>query len=149
MRYRWQLGRVGDCGCVIVSLTASMGSARRVCSHSDVRRASAGLSRLRWYCIGWKLKYFWYAGWVTYYIYGIDDPRDLKIFYVGHTSRIDLRQAQHLEGSDMLSGLTIREIKDAGLEPVFVKLEACVDQRSALASEVFWIDLFRCRGVGG
>lgn len=84
---------------------------------------------------------------MTYCIYGIADPRDLKIFYVGHTSRIDLRQAQHLQGSETISGLTIREIKDAGLEPVFVKLEVCEDERRALASEVFWIDLFRCRGV--
>lgn len=84
---------------------------------------------------------------VTYCIYAIVDPRNLKIFYVGHTSRLDLRKAQHLECCDTVSGLTIDEILAGGLEPVFVELEACEDQRRALAAEVFWIDLFRCRGV--
>lgn len=84
---------------------------------------------------------------MKFVIYGIVDPREYNIFYVGHTSRFDLRRVQHEEGSDRICGLMIRKITAAGLKPVFVKLQDCSSEREALSAEIFWIDLLRSRGV--
>lgn len=84
---------------------------------------------------------------VAFCIYGIFDPRDDLVFYVGHTSRFALRRAQHLEGADSLSGLRVRLIKANGFVPVFVKLEACRDKEAALMAEIFWIEHFKGRGA--
>lgn len=84
---------------------------------------------------------------MKFVIYAIADPRDDGIFYVGHTSRLELRRIQHLEGADSIAGLRIRQIKGAGLEPVFIKLEDCSAKKSALMAEIFWIEIFRCRGA--
>ena len=75
------------------------------------------------------------------------DPRDGGVFYVGHTSRLELRRAQHLEGGVTLVGLRVREIAAAGLSPLFVTLECCGGKQEALLAEIFWIELLRCRGV--
>lgn len=80
-------------------------------------------------------------------IYGIFDPRDDLIFYIGHTSRFDLRRAQHLDGSHSLSGLRVHQIKEAGLTPVVVKLECCTGKDAALMAEIFWIEHFKGRGA--
>lgn len=85
---------------------------------------------------------------VSFCIYGIFDPRDDQVFYVGHTSCFALRKAQHLEGGDTLSGLRIRQIAEVGAVPAFVKLQTCPDERAALMAEVFWIELFMSRGAG-
>lgn len=84
---------------------------------------------------------------MQFVIYAIADPRDDAIFYVGHTSRFELRRASHLEGADTISGLRIRQIAAAGAEPVFVKLEDCAGKQAALMAEIFWIEMFRCRGA--
>jgi hypothetical protein len=84
---------------------------------------------------------------VAFCIYGIFDPRDDLVFYIGHTSRFALRRAQHLEGADSLSGLRMQQIKANGFVPVFVKLEACRDKESALMAEIFWIEHFKGRGA--
>jgi len=84
---------------------------------------------------------------VTFCIYGIFDPRDDLIFYVGHTSCFALRRAQHLDGADSLSGLPGKQIKANGLAPVVIKLETCRDKEAALMAEIFWIEHFKGRGA--
>lgn len=85
---------------------------------------------------------------MSYYVYGIFDPRTSRIFYIGQTSAFDLRCRQHLEeGADTLCSLTLREIQAAGHEPVFVRLEDLPTRRRALMAEVFWIDLLSSRGT--
>lgn len=84
---------------------------------------------------------------MTFCIYGIFDPRDDLIFYVGHTSRFDLRRQQHEEGTHSLSGLRVRQIKEAGFSPIVVKLECCADKEAALMAEISWIVHFKGRGA--
>lgn len=80
-------------------------------------------------------------------IYGIVDPEDDSVFYVGHTSRFDLRRKQHLQGGDTLSGLRIRQIKRRGATPLFIQLEICGTRQAAQLGEIFWMETFRCRGT--
>jgi hypothetical protein len=80
-------------------------------------------------------------------VYAMVDPRYGRIFYVGQTSDLALRRAQHLEGGDTVAGLTVREIQGAGDQPLFIQLEACPSRRRALMAEVFWIDLLSARGT--
>ncbi|MBN8912729.1 MAG: GIY-YIG nuclease family protein [Rhizobiales bacterium] len=84
---------------------------------------------------------------MSFVIYAIVDPRCRKVFYVGHTSRLDLRSGQHLEAGETICGLCIREILTAGQEPQFFILQDCESERAALMAEVFWIDLLSGRGV--
>lgn len=84
---------------------------------------------------------------MTFCIYAIVDPRNDQVFYVGHTSYFSKRCEQHREGTDSISGLTIRQIKANGFVPLFIKLEICADKAAALMAEIFWIELFRSRGA--
>lgn len=84
---------------------------------------------------------------MSFSIYAIVDPRNQRIFYIGHSSRPELRRSQHLEGEDSLSGLTIRQIQSAGQAPFFVILEECETKERALMAEIFWIELMSARGA--
>ncbi len=84
---------------------------------------------------------------MKYCIYGIVDPRDEQIFYIGQTRNYVRRREQHREGTDQLSGLMVRIIKENGLVPLFVILERCPSEEAALFAEVSWIDHFRRRGA--
>ncbi len=83
---------------------------------------------------------------MSHCIYAIVDPRSDRIFYVGHTRNLARRRAEHLEGTDTLSGLQVRQIKENGFVPLIVKLEDCKDETAALMAEVFWIELLKGRG---
>ena len=84
---------------------------------------------------------------MSYCIYGIIDPRCDRIFYVGHTRNFARRRSEHLEGTETLSGLQVRQIKENGFVPLFVRLEDCRDETAALSAEIFWIELLKSRGV--
>ena len=84
---------------------------------------------------------------MTYCIYAIIDPRTDQVFYVGHSSSFKRRCEQHKKGQDSLSGLTIRQIKQNGFVPLFIRLENCPDKSAALMAEIFWIELFKSRGA--
>lgn len=84
---------------------------------------------------------------MSFVIYAIADPRCRKVFYVGHTARLDLRSEQHLDAGETICGLRIREIVTAGQEPQFIILQDCESERAALMAEIFWIDLFGGRGI--
>jgi hypothetical protein len=84
---------------------------------------------------------------VRFTVYAIADPKDGSVFYVGHTSRFDLRREQHLAGGDTLSGLRVRQIKNRGAEPLFIQFEICASRQAAQMAEIFWIETFRCRGT--
>ncbi|OYW53775.1 MAG: hypothetical protein B7Z29_15110 [Hyphomicrobium sp. 12-62-95] len=47
---------------------------------------------------------------MSFVIYAIADPRCRKVFYIGHTSRLDLRIEQHLEAGETICGLRVQEI---------------------------------------
>lgn len=84
---------------------------------------------------------------VSYCIYAIIDPRDDQVFYVGYSSSFKRRCEQHKNGQDSLSGLTIRQIKQNGFVPLFIRLENCEGKSAALMAEIFWIELFKSRGA--
>ena len=80
-------------------------------------------------------------------VYGIIDPRTNDLFYIGQTDAFARRKAEHLEGTDQISGLVIRQIIEAGFLPHFVGLERHDREETALRAEVFWIELLLSRGI--
>jgi hypothetical protein len=84
---------------------------------------------------------------VSYCVYGIIDPRTDMIFYVGQTSRFEYRKAEHIEGTDQLSGFVIKQMRLNGFVPLFVVLETNKTETDSLSAEIFWIELLRGRGL--
>lgn len=80
-------------------------------------------------------------------VYALIDPRSDGIFYIGQTCDLARRRAEHLEGTDQLSGLVVRQIRLAGFLPLLVVLERCASRDAALMAEIFWIELMRSRGM--
>jgi predicted GIY-YIG superfamily endonuclease len=80
-------------------------------------------------------------------VYGIIDPRTNALFYIGQTGAFARRKAEHLEGTDQISGLVIRQIMEAGFLPHFVGLERHDTEETALRAEIFWIELLLSRGI--
>lgn len=84
---------------------------------------------------------------MSFTVYAIIDPRSQRPFYVGETKAIDLRCRQHLEGTDQISGLVIRQIQENGFVPHFVVLETHANEETALRAEIVWIELMLGRGI--
>ncbi len=80
-------------------------------------------------------------------VYALIDPRTDDVFYVGSTGSLPERRAQHMEGTDQLSGLYVQQMKLNGFVPLVAVVERCRTQTQALSSEVFWIECFRARGA--
>lgn len=80
-------------------------------------------------------------------IYAMLDPRTREIFYIGRTNDIERRCAEHFEGTHQLSGLTVRQIKEAGFLPHVTVLERCESLDQACMSEIFWIECLKARGT--
>jgi predicted GIY-YIG superfamily endonuclease len=85
-----------------------------------------------------------YIRWV---VYGIADPRDHLVFYVGYTRSLPNRMRTHKVQPHSRSGERIKELASVGMSPQFVVLEECDREKQALRSEVFWIETFRSRGA--
>jgi len=84
---------------------------------------------------------------MTFTVYAIIDPRSQRPFYIGETKAFDLRCRQHLEGTDQISGLVIRQIQENGFVPHFVVLETHDTEETALRAEIVWIELMLARGI--
>jgi len=80
-------------------------------------------------------------------IYAMIDPRNKEIFYIGRTNDIGRRCAEHFEGTHQLSGLTVRQIKEAGFLPHVAVLEHCKTLDQACMSEIFWLECMKARGA--
>lgn len=80
-------------------------------------------------------------------IYALIDPRSAEVFYVGRTSNYGRRIAQHMEGTDQLSGLIVGQIKTAGFLPHVVVLERVKTLDQCCMAEIFWIELMSSRGA--
>jgi hypothetical protein len=80
------------------------------------------------------------------YIYGLADPRDRKIRYVGHTIDLDQRTGQHLtDPAKTPKTAWIAELAALGLRPIMVELDE-VDYAERFTVEYRWIYLGRQRG---
>lgn len=92
------------------------------------------------------------AGWrqsqpeATGCIYALIDPRDHHIFYVGQTRDLDMRKRAHFSGGHSLSGAKIRVLRNNGLLPLVVVLQADLPVQRLGLAEAFWIDLLRRSG---
>ncbi len=84
---------------------------------------------------------------MSFTVYAIIDPRSQRPFYVGETKAFDLRCRQHLDGTDQISGLVIRQIQENGFVPHFVVLETHDNEETALRAEIVWIELMLARGI--
>ena len=84
------------------------------------------------------------------YIYGLIDPRDRSLFYVGKSNRPHARLRQHINeargSSKHAKSIRILEILDAGSEPELVVLES-IEQSGSVVAEERWIAAYRSRGI--
>lgn len=84
------------------------------------------------------------------YIYGLVDPRDQLIHYVGATRNLTARLSRHLSKEDKASQkwAWIKELRGRGLLPHLIVLEVVEGPETENWSKVesFWID--RCLRVG-
>ncbi len=80
------------------------------------------------------------------FIYGLIDPRDNRLRYVGRAVNPEHRRRQHIasarKGSGPPCAAWIREVLDAGMEPGLVILEQTT-RDEAPAREVAWIATYR------
>lgn len=83
----------------------------------------------------------------TFLIYGLADPRDGRIRYVGATDNIRRRYKVHLRGQGVKrSARWIRELAGRGLLPSLVYLQRAEENNWGEA-ETFQIEFFRSRGM--
>lgn len=69
------------------------------------------------------------------YIYGLVDPRDRKIHYVGHTISPDQRLAQHITDAAQTTKTNwITELAALGLRPSMIELDV-VDYAERFTTE--------------
>ena len=80
-------------------------------------------------------------------IYAIIDPRSDQVFYIGETGDFAKRKRQHLKGTDQISGLIVKQIKQNGFVPLFTVLERHDNEETALRAEIFWIETMLARGM--
>lgn len=74
------------------------------------------------------------------YIYGLKDPRDGLIYYVGKSNHPERRKREHLEDATTNAARVgwLNDLKAACLEPELVILER-VDRNDWQRAEVYWI----------
>lgn len=76
-------------------------------------------------------------------VYGLVDPRGPEVFYVGCTSRLDCRFAEHVRQGSAKVKTRIQGILSQGLKPSMVILEYTADA----LREFVWIDLLLPLGL--
>lgn len=84
-----------------------------------------------------------------YVIYGLQDPRDNAVFYVGMTADVYRRFISHLkcEDNNEEKNKRIDGMKAQGFVPVLLTLETAHTQEVACKRETYWIQHFAHLGV--
>ena len=81
-----------------------------------------------------------------YYVYGLIDPRDNNVFYIGKGTGNRVfdheSQSQKSPNSQILKLSTIKEIKDAGLEVKKIIISSNLTESEAFAAEAALINAF-------
>lgn len=84
----------------------------------------------------------------TVYIYGLYDPRDGRLRYIGKTIHPRTRLAAHCnENGNFHRGMWIKELRSLGLKPTMEILEEIRGNWPWQESEVFWIARMRSEGA--
>lgn len=79
------------------------------------------------------------------YIYGLVDPRDKRVRYIGKTNSLKRRLEQHVSNDDASNPRKQRWIaglKEKGLRPEMIVVEEC-DNANWIEREKFWIAEYR------
>lgn len=82
-------------------------------------------------------------------VYGLQDPRDNQVFYVGLTSDISDRYIQHIkcEGNNAEKNKRVQELKALGLLPIPLTLETVHTRAYGQERELYWIGHYRHLGM--
>lgn len=80
-------------------------------------------------------------------VYVLADPESGDVFYVGETNNFERRRAQHLEGSDQISGFKVKLLREVRKEPIVQVIEHCMSDEAALMAEISWIRYFLSIGA--
>lgn len=84
------------------------------------------------------------------YIYGLIDPRDSEIKYIGRTNDVNRRYAEHCENKIDSGGVEkcawINILKSNNLFPIIVILEIVLSDSDISAKETWWISLAYRKG---
>lgn len=77
-------------------------------------------------------------------IYGLVDPRDRKVFYVGQTTDVYKRFIEHIScsSSNLARNVRIIELRTLNLMVIMEVFELVEDKRKANEREVYWIKHF-------
>ena len=85
-----------------------------------------------------------------YYVYGLIDPRDKQIFYIGKGTENRVfeheRESQENPDSEKLKLKTISEIKDKGFEVEKIIINSNLSEEEAFAAEASLINAFNYVG---
>jgi hypothetical protein len=80
------------------------------------------------------------------FIYGLVDPRDGQIKYIGKTNNLEKRLKAHLhENGNTLKLNWLKHLKNLGLKPEIIELDI-VPMNNWRFWENYWVDLFRSWG---
>lgn len=79
-------------------------------------------------------------------IYGLIDPRNKRIRYIGQTSHVDKRYRQHVAHPTASTKDWIEELKVSALQPILIVLEDVNGDSSGDQIEAEWIHFYRQMG---
>lgn len=84
-----------------------------------------------------------------YVVYGLEDPRDNTVFYVGMTSDVYARYIQHIkcEGNNAEKNERIHQLKSLGLLPTPITLEVVRTLTEGQQRELYWISHYAYLGM--
>lgn len=81
------------------------------------------------------------------YIYGLVDPRNRQICYVGQTDNVNRRYTQHLsDDARTAKAAWLAELKNSSLKPDIIILQQCENDSDVNHFENWWIFLGRQQG---
>ena len=85
-----------------------------------------------------------------YLIYGLIDPRNHELYYMGQTRRVlhDRMDEHFFDAADTLVAKKNQAILASGGLPHIVKLDTAEDEAAAFHKELYWIHSFAGQGRG-
>jgi hypothetical protein len=85
-----------------------------------------------------------------YLIYGLIDPRNHQLYYVGKTRRVlhDRMDEHFFDAAETLVSRKNHAIRQSGVLPQILKLDTAEDEATAFHKELYWIHYFTGQGRG-